>query len=148
MADVMNRAQRSYCMSQIRSRDTAPEMALRRALHWRGLRFRVRMKLFGKPDVVFTAARLVVFVDGCFWHGCPHHGKRPKSNQDYWTVKLARNHARDLEVTAALEAEGWTVLRFWDHEISDDLDAVVATVVDRWSAGTRSRTQDATLLAW
>jgi DNA mismatch endonuclease (patch repair protein) len=128
----MTPLQRSRCMSKIRSKNTKPELALRRALFARGLRFRTRMPLLGRPDIIFTKAKLVVFVDGCFWHGCPIHGTMPKSNQDYWSAKLARNRARDAETTAALEREGWCVLRHWAHEIAEDAAGVAEVIQQRW----------------
>lgn len=107
-------------MSRQRRRDTAPEIALRRELHHRGLRFRVDHPLPGMPrrrgDVVFTRARLAVFVDGCFWHDCPLHGTRPTSRAQWWVEKLKRNVARDRDTDARLVAVGWSVLRFWEHE--------------------------------
>lgn len=114
-----------------RSRDTAPEMAVRRALHAMGLRYRVNAR--PKPgfrrtaDIVFRPAKVAVFVDGCFWHGCPEHYRAPESNVEYWWPKIARNVERDGETTAALEATGWLVLRFWEH---DGLEATVATVAE------------------
>lgn len=120
-------------MSRIRSKDTKPELTLRRRLFADGLRFRTRMKLQGKPDIVFTRARFVVFVDGCFWHGCPQHGTMPKSNSEYWEAKLKRNKARDAEVSASLEAGGWKVLRYWDHEIVDDFDRVSGEIEAVWT---------------
>ncbi|MBY3115643.1 very short patch repair endonuclease [Rhizobium laguerreae] len=128
MPDVMTPEQRSRCMSRIRATKTKPEMRLRKALWTQGLRYRVNRKLPGKPDLVFVGARLAVFVDGCFWHGCPIHGKSPKSNQSYWTPKIARNRERDVIVSAALQSAGWTVLRFWEHEIEADLGGVVETI--------------------
>jgi DNA mismatch endonuclease (patch repair protein) len=114
-----------------RSRDTKPEIAVRRDLHRRGLRFRVDYRLQPplrtRADIVFTRARVAVFIDGCFWHGCPLHATTPKTNTDYWTPKLERNRARDRETTAALRSHGWTVLRFWEHEES----AIVADRVAR-----------------
>ena len=124
----MTSAQRSRCMSKIKAKDTKPELALRRHLYAEGLRYRIASKLKGKPDLVFKRARVAVFVDGCFWHGCPVHGTRPKSNQGYWAVKLERNRSRDQEVTAALQSDGWTVLRFWDHDIKADICQVAATI--------------------
>ena len=103
-------------------RDSTPELLLRRALHGMGLRFRVDfpIRLPGRrpirPDVVFTRRRVAVFVDGCFWHGCGEHGRRPRTNAAYWTAKVAVNQARDVEQTQALEAAGWRVLRIWEHE--------------------------------
>jgi DNA mismatch endonuclease (patch repair protein) len=85
-----------------------------------------------KADIAFTRARVAVFVGGCFWHGCPDHGNTPKANTHYWGPKLKRNRARDRHVTAALEADGWTVLRIWEHEpISDAADLIVAAVPRR-----------------
>jgi DNA mismatch endonuclease, patch repair protein len=108
-------------MAGIRRRDTKPEVALRSALHRRGYRFRkdypvrVNGKLI-RPDIAFTRRRIAVFIDGCFWHCCPEHGRNPSVNGEYWSPKLARNAARDREQTDALEGEGWIVVRFWEHE--------------------------------
>ncbi len=104
-----------------RRRDTAPERLLRSELHRRGLRFRVDVPIrYGehvvRPDVVFPGARVVVFIDGCFWHACPIHGTSPKANSDYWAPKLRENVERDLRNTEGLEAAGWHVLRLWEHE--------------------------------
>lgn len=116
-----------------RSRDTKPELVLRSILHRRGLRYRVAARpipaLRGTADVVFTRARVAVFVDGCFWHGCPAHYRRPGSNVEYWDAKVRRNVARDREVDGVLAAEGWSVLRAWEHEdpvaIADRVEALV-----------------------
>ena len=116
-----------------RSRDTQPELLVRRALHARGLRFRVDLRpeptLRTRADIVFTRRRIAVYIDGCFWHGCPLHGTSPKANADYWTPKLARNVERDREATVALEALGWIVLRFWSHEPVDEVVARIAARV-------------------
>lgn len=98
-----------------------PELALRSALHRRGLRFRkdLLVRFSGgrtHPDVVFTRARVAVFVDGCFWHCCPIHGTTPKANPGYWIPKLAANVARDRRVDQALQDEGWEIVRVWEHE--------------------------------
>lgn len=102
-----------------RSRDTAPELALRRELHRRGLRYRVNVRpirtVRRTADVVFTRRKVAVFVDGCFWHGCPYHYRAPAANHDYWSVKLSRNIARDGQVNALLHEQGWTVVRVWEH---------------------------------
>lgn len=107
-------------MQRQRTRDTSPELALRSAVHARGLRYRVDARpistLRRKADLVFSAARVAVFVDGCFWHNCPDHGRIPTANADWWTSKLARTHARDIQTTAELERAGWTVVRVWEHE--------------------------------
>jgi DNA mismatch endonuclease (patch repair protein) len=101
-------------------RDTPPEVALRSALHRLGLRFRLHRKIEGvlrvRPDIVFVSARVAVFVDGCFWHGCPEHGTVPKTNREWWTAKLQANMERDERHTAALQDAGWNVVRVWEHE--------------------------------
>lgn len=104
-----------------RKRDTRPEIALRRLLHAAGSRYRVNSLLqLGetrvRPDIVFRRKKIAVFIDGCFWHGCPRHGTRPKVNQHYWDPKIARNKARDRRNTRALRAAGWVVIRAWEHE--------------------------------
>jgi DNA mismatch endonuclease (patch repair protein) len=112
-------------MRAIRRRDTAPERMIRTALHRRGLRFRVDylIRVQGRsprPDIVFTKKRVAVFVDGCFWHGCSVHARRPTQNASYWGPKIARNIERDLEQNARLEQAGWRVLRIWEHEPVDE----------------------------
>ena len=104
-------------MRRVRSRDTSCELLLRRALHRRGLRYSLTRRLPGSPDVALVRSRVAVFVDGCFWHGCPEHCRRPSSNTDYWGRKIDRNMARDRRVTEELEEAGWRVLRFWEHEV-------------------------------
>ena len=104
-----------------RKRDTKPELALRRELHRRGLRYRVDapLPLAGvrrRADVVFPRRRIAVFVDGCFWHGCEQHGTSPSTNATYWTVKIARNVSRDAETRRLLQDAGWVVVRVWEHE--------------------------------
>ena len=112
-------------MSRARRRDTAPEVAIRKEAHRRGLRYRVDAPLPGLPrrraDMMFSGRKLVVFVDGCFWHSCPVHGTRPKSNSAYWTNKLDGNRSRDRQVDAKLDQLGWTALRLWEHEVADDV---------------------------
>ena len=112
-----------------KARDTKPELAVRRLLHADGFRYRVNFRLDPSlrrtADIVFTRCRVAVFIDGCFWHGCPLHGTSPKANSGYWGPKLARNVERDLETTAFLTASGWTVLRFWEHENPADVAALV-----------------------
>lgn len=129
MTDVLNPEQRRRCMSRIKSRNTAPEMALRKRLWAEGLRFRLKQPLTGKPDLVFVRARVAVFVDGCFWHGCPEHGQIPQTNTEFWRAKIARNCARDEIVNAGLSVKGWTVLRFWQHELKRDMDACIRKIM-------------------
>jgi DNA mismatch endonuclease (patch repair protein) len=103
--------------------DTLPEVALRRALHGAGLRYRVGLPVPGMRrrtiDVAFTRARVAVFVDGCFWHCCPQHTTRPAANAEWWAAKLAANVARDAATTAHLESLGWRVVRIWEHEATE-----------------------------
>ena len=117
-----------------RTRDTAPELALRRLLHARGLRYRVDMAplpgLRRRADIVFTRARLAVFVDGCFWHRCPQHGTSPKSNTDWWRDKLDRNVRRDRDTDRALAEAGWQVLRVWEHEPPE---TAAGEIQDSWT---------------
>jgi DNA mismatch endonuclease, patch repair protein len=115
-------------MSRMPRSSTKPELALRRALHARGLRFRVhRRDLPGTPDIVLSKARVAVFVDGCFWHGCPEHGVLPKNNREWWTDKLAKNGERDARKDEELMALGWTPVHFWEHMSAEDMaDPLVA----------------------
>jgi DNA mismatch endonuclease (patch repair protein) len=103
-----------------RGRDTSLELVVRSALHRRGFRYRVDhpplKKLRSRADIVFTRAQIAVYLDGCFWHGCPIHGTTPSTNADYWVPKLEQNRQRDGRVTRILSESGWTVLRFWEHE--------------------------------
>lgn len=118
--DVHDKATRSYNMSRIRSRNTEPEIRLRKMLWLCKLRgYRLRARLPGKPDIVFSRAKLAVFIDGCFWHGCPAcgDGRMPSSNLSYWTDKRRRNIERDKSRNRELEEMGWKVLRLWEHEV-------------------------------
>ncbi len=119
-------AGRSRNMRANRRADTKPEVLLRSALHKLGYRYRKDMllRLPGevrvRPDIVFTARKLAVFVDGCFWHVCPQHGRQPTTNEWYWTPKLRRNMERDVRANDALESAGWSVVRIWEHETLED----------------------------
>lgn len=119
MADVFDKAKRSAVMSAIRSRgnkDTEERLvSIFRAAKLRG--WRRNSKLMGKPDFVFREVRVALFVDGCFWHGCPIHGRNPSSNVEYWTAKLKRNEERDRRVSRFLRRAGWSVVRVWEHEL-------------------------------
>lgn len=116
-------------MRSNRRRDTKPELAVRKILHARGLRYRVDLApghdKRRRADIVFTRQKVAVFIDGCFWHGCPVHATIPKAHADYWVPKLEKNKRRDAETNAELEAQRWTVLRFWEHE---DPEAVAETI--------------------
>lgn len=119
-------------MRSNRRRDTSPELAVRRRLHAAGLRYRVDFAPLGgrrRADIVFTRQHVAVFIDGCYWHGCPDHATFPKRNSDYWLPKLARNVERDRETDQSLREAGWTVLRFWEHESPDDVARRIAVAV-------------------
>ena len=107
-------------MQANRGQDTRPERELRTELHRRGLRFRLQRPIVSgvrrKVDIVFPSARVAVFVDGCFWHGCPRHGTSPKSNAAFWTEKIEANQIRDEDTNLRLAADGWKVIRVWEHE--------------------------------
>lgn len=133
--DVLTSEQRRLCMSRNRGQDTGPELMLRKALWAAGHRYRVHAKLPGRPDVTFVKARVAVFVDGCFWHACPMHSSRPRSNSAFWTAKLERNIARDQEVTMRLTNEGWRVFRFWEHEVHSNLSAVIEQISKALKSG-------------
>lgn len=122
-------------MSRQRSRDTDPERALRSLLHRMGLRFRLHRRpvpgLRREADLVFTGARVAVFVDGCFWHCCPEHATSPKANGRWWATKLAGNVARDRDTDRRLAEAGWRVVRVWEHEEPGQAAARVARAVGR-----------------
>ncbi|AXG82500.1 very short patch repair endonuclease [Streptomyces paludis] len=122
-------------MSRQTSRDTAPEVAVRKLLHASGYRYRVNVRVPDMPrrtiDIVFPRVKVAVFLDGCFWHGCPQHATQPKANAAWWREKLDRNMARDRETTEHLADLGWIVLRFWEHEASGTVADQVAAAVHR-----------------
>lgn len=126
--DDLTPEQRKKNMRAIRSKDTTIELALRKALWQRGIRYRKNYKgLIGKPDIVITKYRIAVFCDSDFWHGYDWGNRKSgiKSNQNYWIPKIERNMKRDREVTAALVEQGWIVLRFWEHTIRKELEECV-----------------------
>jgi DNA mismatch endonuclease (patch repair protein) len=120
-------------MEKQRRRDTAPEVALRSALFRLGLRFRIERALVKglrrKADIVFPRRRIAIFVDGCFWHGCPEHGTWPKANAAWWRAKIEKNRLRDADTDRRLKAEGWTVVRVWEHESAADAAERIAALV-------------------
>jgi len=131
MPDHLTPAQRSWNMSRIRSTDTGPEIAIRRRAHARGLRYRIHVyRLPGRPDMVFTSARLVVFIDGDFWHGWRFpvwaHRLRP-----FWREKIERNRRRDAKNYRKLRRSGWSVMRIWEHEVKASPDRCVNRIVAR-----------------
>lgn len=128
-------AARRRNMQAIRSRDTTPERLVRSLVHAQGLRYRVAARplpeLRRTADLVFRPAKVAVFIDGCYWHGCPDHYVAPKTNPGYWSDKVARNVARDRDTDERLQAAGWTVLRFWEHEAAEACALKIAGTVAR-----------------
>ena len=130
-----------------RRRDTGPELAVRSRLHARGLRYRVdyrvgRGRSAPRPDIAFTRAKLAIFIDGCFWHRCPVHGTTPATNASWWKAKLQRNVDRDRANDRELRERGWAVMRFWEHEPSDEvadaIEGAYRTLTDRNPVKTRA----------
>lgn len=116
--DNLTKPQRRKNMQHIRSKGTSIEQIIRKGLRGAGLHFRGNVKtIIGKPDFVFKNERVVVFLDSCFWHSCPYHATKPKSNRAYWLPKLKRNKERDRIITKTLKGSGWKVLRLWEHRI-------------------------------
>ncbi|OAV77188.1 very short patch repair endonuclease [Dietzia sp. 111N12-1] len=117
-----------------RGRDTGPELAVRRELHRRGRRFFVNRRpvatIRRTSDILFPRKKVAVLIDGCFWHGCPVHRTWPKRNSDFWREKIETNIARDIETTRLWEAEGWQVLRFWEHQLIDEIVSTIEARLD------------------
>ena len=129
MTDVHTPEQRRYNMSRILGKNTKPEMTIRRLLWKEGLRgYRIHYDLPGKPDIVFTRKKTIIFIDGCFWHKCPECFREPKTNTDFWMQKINQNVQRDKEVNAQLSTDGWTVLRFWEHDVRKDPENVIRKI--------------------
>ncbi|WP_214830966.1 very short patch repair endonuclease [Exiguobacterium sp. s56] len=121
---------RSNNMRAIRGKDTKMEIKVRKALWNQGYRFRKNDRtLYGSPDISFKKFKIVVFLDSCFWHGCPLHFKIPKTNTEFWHQKISRNIERDSEVKRHYLEEGWIILRFWEHEVKEDFDNVIRTII-------------------
>jgi DNA mismatch endonuclease (patch repair protein) len=120
MTDVFTKQKRSDVMSRIRGTgNKETELRLIQVFRANGVKgWRRNSKLIGKPDFIFPKLKIAVFVDGCFWHGCPKHGTQPKSRAAFWLAKLTGNKARDRRVNRTLRARGWKVMRIWEHELS------------------------------
>ncbi|MDF2960911.1 MAG: mismatch repair protein Vsr [Paenibacillus sp.] len=118
-------------MSAIRSTHTKIEDRVSKALWRHGFRFRKNVKaLKGKPDIVIQKYKIVIFIDSCFWHGCPVHGRLPKSNIDFWANKLERNRSRDWEITNYYKNKGWNVMRVWEHDLKADFQKTILSMVE------------------
>ena len=139
-ADIFSPEKRSEVMSRVRGEgNKATELRLISVFRARGIKgWRRRAKVFGKPDFVFPKLKLAVFVDGCFWHGCPAHGTIPATRRDFWEAKITRNRARDREVNRELKARGWRVLRLWEHELRAKREPVLVARLRRAGLAGRS----------
>lgn len=135
-------AEASRRMAKVRQKGTGAEMALRRELYRCGLRYRVDYVVLKKPrriaDVAFPGLKIAIFVDGCFWHGCPEHASWPKQNAEFWRQKIEANRQRDRDTNERLSRVGWTVLRFWQHDSPSEAGESVKRVVTkaRWALST------------
>jgi DNA mismatch endonuclease (patch repair protein) len=129
-------------MQRVRQKNTSAESALRRELHARGIRYRIHVAVLTKPrrvaDVAFSGLRVAVFVDGCFWHGCPLHATWPKENAKFWRAKILANQERDRDTDQRLHAEGWKVVRVWAHEPPAQAARRVAKIIEKRKARSRA----------
>jgi DNA mismatch endonuclease, patch repair protein len=129
MADNVSPEKRRDTMRAVKSKDSKMEIKFRSALWKLGLRFFKNVNtLVGKPDIVFPRKKIVVFLDSCYWHGCPQHLRLPSSNQEYWIKKIERNKNRDNQVNEEYLKTGWRVIRFWEHELKENFESCVDKV--------------------
>jgi DNA mismatch endonuclease, patch repair protein len=124
--DVLTPEQRSFCMSRIRGNGTSPELSLKEACEQLGLEPSQQALLAGKPDLIFPKSNVAVFIDGCFWHGCPAHYSAPSQRQQFWQRKLFANQLRDRSVTEELTEAGWLIIRIWEHDLRNPLSVAMA----------------------
>lgn len=129
MTDVLTPEQRKKNMSRIRGKNTAPELVIRKMLFARNIRgYRIHYSLPGKPDIVFIKKKIAIFIDGCFWHKCPIDFKEPETRKEFWMEKINSNIERDIKNTRKLQEDGWTVLRFWEHDVRKDPEQIVIKI--------------------
>ena len=134
MTDVLSKEQRAYNMSKIRGKNTGPEIKLRKLLWSAGIRgYRVHYNLPGKPDIVFVKKKIVIFIDGCFWHKCPMDFQEPETRKDFWMKKINSNVERDEKINRQLSDTGWTVIRIWEHEMRKEPEKVVQRICEMLS---------------
>ena len=128
MTDKITAEQRSKVMQSIDAQSKL-ENQISKALWKKGLRFRKNVRnLYGTPDISIKKYKLVIFIDSCFWHSCPLHGKMPKSNQEFWQKKLQRNVEHDKEVTSYYLDKGWNIMRIWEHDIKENFDHIIEII--------------------
>jgi len=131
MTDVLTKEQRKLNMSRIRAKNTGPEVKIRKLLFAVGIRgYRIHHNLAGKPDIVFTKKKIVIFIDGCFWHKCPICFQEPETRKEFWMKKIQSNIDRDKKVNELLKNDGWKVIRIWEHEIKKDPDTAVKKILE------------------
>lgn len=129
MTDVLNQDQRKLNMSHIRAKNTKPEVKLRKFLSAAGFRgYRIHFNLPGKPDIVFTKKKIVIFIDGCFWHKCSVCFQEPETHKEFWMKKIQSNVERDKKINEQLKNDGWTVIRIWEHDIRKSPENVVSEI--------------------
>ncbi len=130
MTDVLTQEQRKYNMSRIRGKNTGPEVKLRKLLYSSGIRgYRIHYNLPGKPDIVFIKKKIAIFIDGCFWHKCPVCFQVPETRKEFWMKKINANVRRDEENLRKLTSDGWTVMRFWEHDVRKESDKIVEKIL-------------------
>ena len=127
MADTFSKSVRHAIMSKIRSKNTFPEVKLRKVLWSKGIRYRLHYGRF-KIDLALLSRKIGIFVDGCFWHGCKEHCRLPNSNKHYWLPKIKKNMARDKTVNRELKKDGWLIMRIWEHDIKNNLEYVIKRI--------------------
>lgn len=131
LLDNVSKEKRSKIMSSIKGKNTRPEIAVRKILWTRGLRYRIHDRtVFGTPDISNKSRRFAVFVDGCFWHGCPRCYKEPRSNVSYWQEKIIRNKKRRTLVKKVLKRRGWKIFEFWEHQVYNDPEKIATKVIN------------------
>ena len=130
MTDVFSKEMRSLVMRSVKSKRTSLEDSVTKELWKRGLRFRRNVSdLAGTPDIAIKKYHIVIFIDSCFWHGCPQHGEIPKSNAEYWSKKFERNMNRDQNVNEYYMKKGWNILRIWEHDLKSDFEGTVLRII-------------------
>lgn len=130
--DKFTKSKRSEIMAKVRSRDSRIEVLFRKEIWKRGFRYSKNSgSRFGKPDLVLPKYKAVIFIDSCFWHGCPRHGTFPTTRPKFWAKKLKRNKLRDKEVNKHYRKKRWKIIRVWEHEINGNLDKVMKKVIPR-----------------
>jgi DNA mismatch endonuclease (patch repair protein) len=123
MVDTVSKKKRSEIMSAVRSKNTKIEIKFRKVLKKAGYKFRKNVSnYFGKPDIVLSKLKAVIFIDSCFWHGCKRHCRLPSSKRKYWVPKIKRNKERDNKVKKYYKKIGWKIIRFWEHDLNDVID--------------------------